>query len=346
MNGQKINFGIIGCGHIGFRHAEHIYNNQESQLEAVCDIKLDKAKKIADKYQCPIEVEDYRKLLKNENIDVVNICVPNGLHAQISIDFLKSGKNVLCEKPMCLTVAEGEKMIQTAILMKKHLWVVKQNRYNPPVEAAKTAIEKNLLGQIYMCNANIYWNRTDEYYAQSDWRGTKKLDGGTLFTQFSHFIDLLLWLNGPIESVLAKVYNYTHRHIEFEDTGIVLVKFKNGSMGTVNFTTCSYERNMEGSIYLLGTKGSIKIGGEYLNILDYWRVKGIERPVLKEGAPANDYGFYQGSMSNHNKVIQNVIDVLRGRDKIKATGEEGLATTKVINAIYKSALQNKEIYLS
>jgi len=342
---KKINFAIIGCGHIGARHAKHIFNNKQANLVAFCDIEMNRAKELRKKYNCPLVVKDYKKLLKNDNIDVVNVCAPNYLHAPIAIDFLKNNKNVLCEKPMCLKTKNGEKMIESAKKKNKKLFIVKQNRYNPPVEVTKNILDKKTLGKIYLCITNLFWNRNDDYYKQSEWRGTKKMDGGTLFTQYSHFIDLLLWFNGKIENVFAQKKNYTHKKIEFEDTGIVLIKFKNGSMGTINFTTCSYNGNMEGSIYLLGTKGSVKIGGEYLNTLDYWEVSGTKRPHIDRGAPANNYGFYKGSMSNHDKVIQNVIDVLSGQGKIKATGEEGLETTKVINAIYKSARLNKKIYL-
>ena len=342
---KKINFAIIGCGHIGTRHAEHIFNNKEANLIALCDVKINRAKKLGKKYNCPLVVKNYKNLLKNNSIDVVNICVPNYLHSSITINFLKYKKNVLCEKPMCLKIVNGEKMIECAKKTNKKLFIVKQNRYNPPIELTKNILDKKALGKIYLCITNLFWNRNDAYYKQSDWRGTKKMDGGTLFTQYSHFIDLLLWFNGKIESVFAQTKNYTHKKIEFEDTGVILIKFKNGAMGTINFTTCSYNKNMEGSIYLLGTKGSIKIGGEYLNTLDFWEVSGIKRPQLERGAPANNYGFYKGSMSNHDKVIQNVIDVLNKKNKIKATGVEALETTKVINAIYKSARLNKKIYL-
>ncbi len=342
---KRINFAIIGCGHIGTRHAKHVFNNKQANLVALCDVKINRAKKIGKKYNCLLVVKNYKKLLKDNSIDVVNICVPNYLHAPITINFLKHNKNVLCEKPMCLKTADGKKMIECAEKTNKKLFVVKQNRYNPPVKLTKNILDKKALGKIYLCITNLFWNRNDAYYKQSEWRGKKKLDGGTLFTQYSHFIDLLLWFNGKIESVFAQTKNYTHNKIEFEDTGVILIKFKNGSLGTINFTICSYNRNMEGSIYLLGTKGSIKIGGEYLNTLDYWEVSGTKRPYIERGAPANNYGFYKGSMSNHDKVIQNVINVLNGQDKIKATGEEALETTKVINAIYKSARLNKKIYL-
>jgi len=342
---KKINFAVIGCGHIGPRHAGHIYNNKDANLIAVCDIKIRRAKEVAEKYNCPIVERDYKKLLNNKDIDVVNICVPNYLHAKMTIDFLENGKHVVCEKPMCIKTKEGLEMISHEKRTGKYLFIVKQNRYNPPVTEVKKVIDKGLLGKIYMCNASLYWNRNSKYYSRSDWKGIKNKDGGTLFTQFSHFIDILLWLNGKVKSVVAETKNYTHPSIEFEDTGVVILKFDNGSIGTINFTTCAYERNMEGSIYILGTKGSVKIGGEYINMLDFWSVSGIKKPILKKSSPPNNYGFYQGSMSNHDKVIQNVVDVLMEKEDIKTTSEEGLETVKVVNAIYKSAKEHKEIYL-
>ncbi len=342
---KKIKFAIIGCGHIGPRHAGHIHNNKNANLIAVCDIKVKRAKKVAKEYNCSIVERDYKKLLNNKDIDVVNICVPNYLHAKISMDFLKNAKHVVCEKPMCIKTEEGLKMINQEKKAGKYLFIVKQNRYNPPVIEAKKAIDKGLLGRIYTCNANLYWNRNNKYYSQSDWKGIKNKDGGTLFTQFSHFIDILLWLNGKVKSVIAKTENYTHPNIEFEDTGVVILKFDNGSIGAINFTTCAYEKNMEGSICILGTKGSIRIGGEYINTLDFWNVSGTKKPILKKSSPPNNYGFYQGSMSNHDKVIQNVINVLMGKENINTTSEEGLEVVKVVNAIYKSAKEHKEIYL-
>jgi predicted dehydrogenase len=190
---------------------------------------------------------------------------------------------------------------------------------------------------------NVYWNRRSDYYSSSDWKGALEYDGGALFTQCSHFIDLMLLLFGPVESVVALAGNYTHPTIEVEDTGVVLVKYKNGALGSFNYTTSIFDCNLEGSISLFGSDGSIKIGGEYLNILEHWNVKGVPQPVLEKGNPPNDYGTYKGSMSNHDKVIQNVVDVVSGRGKVDTTGDEGLETVKVIRAIYKSVEEGCEV---
>ncbi|MEC9491682.1 Gfo/Idh/MocA family protein [Flexistipes sp.] len=336
----KINFGIIGCGRIGNRHAEYI--SQIANLEAVCDIDYDSARALGTKYGVPY-YEDIDEMLSEENnkIDVVSVCTPNGLHAEHSIKAFKAGKHVLCEKPMALTVKDCEKMIKEAEDANKRLFVVKQNRFNPPVEELKRIIYNNLLGEIYSIQLNCFWNRNMDYYKNSTWKGNKLLDGGTLFTQFSHFIDLLYWLFGDIVDINAYMGNFAHKDIiEFEDTGVVALKFDNGALGTINYTVNSYNKNMEGSLTVFGEKGTIKIGGQYLNVVEYQNIEGYEIKDLKESKPANNYGFYQGSMSNHDKTIKNVVDVLNNKGANAVTGLEGLKTVQIINEIYNSAILN------
>jgi predicted dehydrogenase len=310
-------------------------------LEYVCDIKVHKAQELAKKYNCK-SVTDYKELLKKD-LDVVNICTPNNTHSNIALDFFSAKKHVVCEKPMSLSNDDGKRMIDAAEKNKVHLFIVKQNRYNPPVKAARSILESGKLGKPYMCVVNVYWNRRSDYYSSSDWKGKIKEDGGALFTQCSHFIDLMLMLFGQVESVIAKTGNFTHPTIEIEDTGVIIVRFKNGSLGSINYTTSVYSSNFEGSITLFGSDGTIKIGGEYLNKIEHWDVKDTPLPQIEKGAPPNDYGTYKGSMSNHDQVIQNVIDVIKNNGKIHTTGEEGLETTKVINAIYASAADGSEV---
>jgi len=336
----EINFGIIGCGRIGNRHAEHI--SQIANLAAVCDINYESAKALGTKYGVPY-YEDIDEMLseKNNNIDVVSVCTPNGLHAEHSIKAFKAGKHVLCEKPMALTVKDCENMIKEAEDANKRLFVVKQNRFNPPVEELKRIIYNNLLGEIYSIQLNCFWNRNMDYYKNSTWKGSKRLDGGTLFTQFSHFIDLLYWLFGDIADVNAYMGNFAHKDIiEFEDTGVVILRFDNGALGTINYTVNSYNKNMEGSLTVFGEKGTIKVGGQYLNVVEYQNIEGYEIKDLKESKPANNYGFYQGSMSNHDKTIKNVVDVLNNKGVNAVTGLEGLKTVQIINKIYNSAILN------
>ena len=215
---------------------------------------------------------------------------------------------------------------------------MKQNRYNPPVRALKDAIDSNRLGKIYSVQLNCFWNRNKEYYSESDWKGTKKLDGGTLFTQFSHFIDLLYWMFGDVIKAEAITRNFNHSGIiEFEDSGVVILEFYNGIIATINYTVNSYSKNMEGSLTVFGENGTVKIGGQYLNELEYQNIKNFKIENLPVGNPPNNYGQYVGSMSNHDKVYENVIDVLQKNGSIGTNGFEGLKTVEIIDKIYSSA---------
>jgi UDP-N-acetyl-2-amino-2-deoxyglucuronate dehydrogenase len=278
-------------------------------------------------------------MLNNEkDIDVVSICSPNGLHAEQTIKCLRAGFNVLCEKPMALTVADAGQMISESLRANKLLFIVKQNRFNPPVVAVKNIIDEGKLGKIYSAQLNCFWNRNEAYYKGSDWKGTLKLDGGTLFTQFSHFIDLLYWLVGDVKSVKAKLGNYGHQGIiEFEDTGAVSLEFYNGAVGTINYSVNSYGKNMEGSITIFAEKGTVKIGGQYLNELEYQKFNDFEIKDLPPGNPPNEYGEYKGSMSNHDKVYENVLDVLDKRGVIATNAFEGMKTVEIIEKIYTEA---------
>jgi len=329
-------FAIIGCGRISQRHAEHIC--RIGKLAAVCDIIPDKAKGLADKYGVPSFQNVDDMLRKIEQADVVSVCSPNGLHAEHAIKSLQAGFHVLCEKPMALTVQDCGAMINAAERANKRLFIVKQNRFNPPVAAVKKLIDENRLGKIYSIELNCFWNRNDEYYKNS-WKGTKALDGGTLFTQFSHFIDLLYWMIGDVKEVFAYTGNYHHKDvIEFEDTGVVSLRFYNGAIGTINYTVNCHNKNMEGSLAIFAEKGTVKIGGQYLNELEYQDIENYRIENLPPGNPPNQYGQYQGSMSNHDKVYQNVVEVLEGSGVIATNGLEGLKTVEIIDRIYSSAI--------
>lgn len=333
---NKLKFAIIGCGRIAERHAVQI--SRIGYLEAVCDNVSSKAIRLGQKYNSKIYT-DYDELLRKENeLDVIAICTPNGLHAEHSIKAFKKGVHVLCEKPMAITVYDCGEMIKEAEKANKRLFVVKQNRYNPPVKAIKEALDENRLGRIYSIQLNCFWNRNAEYYNQSDWKGTINLDGGTLFTQFSHFIDLLYWMFGDIKRSESITRNFNHnRIIEFEDTGVVIVEFYNGVIGTINYTVNSYSKNMEGSLTIFGEYGTVKIGGQYLNELEYQNIKDYKITNLPEGNPPNNYGQYVGSMSNHDKVYKNVVDVLQNKGTIGTNGFEGLKTVEIIDKIYTAA---------
>jgi predicted dehydrogenase len=332
---NPLKFGIIGCGRIAQRHAEHIQNT--GSLVAVCDIEEQKATALAGKYHAKAYRQVDEMLKAHKDIDVVAVCSPNGLHAEHSIKALKAGFHVLCEKPMALSVQDCGDMINTAEKSNRRLFIVKQNRFNPPVAAVKQLIEEGRLGKIYSVQLNCFWNRNEQYY-QNSWKGTKALDGGTLFTQFSHFIDLLYWLVGDVKDVHAFAGNYHHQGtIEFEDTGCISLKFYSGAIGTINYTVNSFEKNMEGSLTIFGEKGTIKIGGQYLNEMEYQKIEGYEIKDLPPGNPPNNYGQYLGSMSNHDKVYKNVAEVLTSGGIIATNGFEGLKTVEIIDKIYSAA---------
>jgi len=332
---DKLNFAIMGCGRIAQRHAEHIV--KAGALSAVCDIDNSKAKELADKYGAAWYGDLEEMLSANPGIDVVSVCTPNGLHAEHSMLALKAGRHVLCEKPMALSVKDCSAMIHAAERANKRLFIVKQNRFNPPVIAVKDLIDQGKLGKIYSVQLNCFWNRNADYYKNS-WKGTKDLDGGTLYTQFSHFIDLLYWFLGDVESVTAHTGNFHHQGlIEFEDTGVVILKFLSGAIGTINYTVNAYKKNMEGSLTVFAEKGTVKIGGQYLNELEYQSLEGDSISNLPPGNPPNNYGQYVGSMSNHDKVYQNLVDVLSGQGAIATSGMEGLKTVEIIEKIYKAA---------
>lgn len=332
---NKIKFGLVGCGRIAQRHALHI--SKMGKLMAVCDIAGEKATELGKQYgaHCYTDLND---LLKQEKeIQVISICTPNGLHAQHSIACLDAGFHVLCEKPMAINVKDCKDMIKAAERNNKHLFIVKQNRYNPPVAAVKEYIDSGKLGKILSVQLSCFWNRNEAYYHKS-WKGTRQLDGGTLFTQFSHFIDLLYWMIGDIKNVNSFTNNYIHKGIiEFEDAGVAIVEFYNGAIGTINYNVNSYKKNMEGSVTIFGEKGTIKIGGQYLNVLEYQSLQDFGFKDLPTGNPANNYGEYQGSMSNHDLVYKNLLNDLLNGTSVSTNAFEGLKTVEIIEKIYGGA---------
>ena len=327
---MNLNFAIIGCGRIAKRHAEQMV--KYGQLVAVCDIVAAKADDFAGLYNAKAYYSIEELLLVEAGLDLVIICTPNGLHSAHSIKALEGGNHVLCEKPLCINLEEGKEMITAAEKAGKKLFVVKQNRYNPPVVFLKKLVVNGQLGKIYSFQINCFWNRPEAYY--TDWKGSKQLDGGTLYTQFSHFIDLLYWLLGDVATVKTISKNFAHPSIQFEDTGIVAFEMQSGAIGSLNYTVNSFEKNMEGSFTVFAENGTVKIGGQYLNELEYCNVAGIEKPVLPMGNPANGYGFYQGSMSNHDKVYENLMKALEDDKHEFASADDGLKTVQIIQKIY------------
>lgn len=327
-----LSFALIGCGAIGKRHADII--TAKHRLKAVCDIRPERAGTFAQKYNC-VGYENISALLEVEReTDVIVIATPNGLHAQHAIAALEAKHHVVCEKPMALTTTDARNMVAAAEKNNRKLFIVKQNRYNPPVAQVKQWLDTGRLGKIFSFQLNGFWNRPVAYY-QNSWHGSADMDGGILFTQFSHFIDILCWFLGEAEEVNGFAENFLHKDsIAHEDTGVVAAKMKNGSIGTIQFTVNSYQKNMEGSLTLFGEKGAVKIGGAYLNVLSYADIEGVEYKPVFTGNEMNDYGFYQGSMSNHPQVYQHVEDVLLNGKETFPSLADSVKTIEMIEKIY------------
>jgi UDP-N-acetyl-2-amino-2-deoxyglucuronate dehydrogenase len=331
---SKIKFAVIGQGHIGKRHAEMIRRNEEAELLAICDTLPKHQLGLTDlKENYYTSVDEM--FASHPEIEVVSVCTPNGLHAQHSCMALDAEKNVVCEKPMALTKADCETMISKALKAHKTIFCVMQNRYSPPSVWLKGVVEKKIIGDIFMVQLNCYWNRDERYYKKEGWKGSQELDGGTLFTQFSHFIDILYWLFGDLKDIQAKFKDFTHDGLtEFEDSGFVNFNFTNGGMGCINYSTAVWDANLESSITVIGSKGSIKIGGQYMDKVEYCHIKDYTMPVLEPTNAANDYGTYKGSANNHNYIFKNVIDTLKGRTTITTNAMEGLKVVEIIERIY------------
>lgn len=333
---MKIKFAIVGCGYIGKRHAEVIVANPEAELVALCDIKS-REKLNIEAYNVPFYDNIDNLLASGLDIDIINICTPNGLHAEHAVKALELSKHVVCEKPMSLSKQSAENIIYSALKASRHVFVVMQNRYSPPSVWIKEVIDNKLLGHIYMVQTNCYWNRDERYYTKDNWKGTKDLDGGILFTQFSHFIDIMYWLFGDIKNIVARTNSFNHKGLtEFEDSGMVNFDFIHGGMGCINFSTSVWDKNMESSITIIGEKGSVKIGGQYMNEVEYCHIKDYVLPEIVPSNPPNDYGAYKGSAANHHYIIKNVIDTLNGKTSITTNALEGLKVVEIIERIYKS----------
>lgn len=331
---KKIKFAVIGCGHIGKRHAEMISRNTESELVALIDVK-DHAELGIEEYNVPL-FKTIDEFLNSEiDVDVINIASPNGFHAEQAMKCLEARKHIVVEKPMALNRQDAEKVIFKALNVRRQVFAVMQNRYSPPSEWIKNLIERGTLGKIFMVQLNCYWNRDERYYKPEGWHGKKDLDGGTLFTQFSHFIDILYWLFGDIANIQAKFADHNHKDLtDFEDSGFVSFDFVNGGMGSINYSTSIWNKNLESSMTIIAENGSVKIGGQYMNEVEHCHIKDYEMPTLAATNPGNDYGAYKGSAANHHYVIENVVDVLKGRSAITTNALEGLKVVDIIERIY------------
>ena len=332
---KKIKFAVIGAGHIGKRHAEMVLRNPNTELVALCDVKPSEELGIED-FDVPF-YDDHKQMLGAENeIDVVCICTPNGLHSEMAIDVIDADNHVVIEKPIGLTKVKCENVIFKALQKHKQVFAVMQNRYSPPSVWLKEMVDQKIIGDIFMVQVNCYWNRDDRYYKKGGWKGTSELDGGTLFTQFSHFIDIMYWLFGDIDNIQGKFNDFTHQDsTDFEDSGFISFDFKDGGMGCLNYSTAVWGSNLESSMTIVGSNGSIKVGGQYMNEIEYCNIKDYQMPKLAPSNPPNDYGPYKGSAANHHYIIENVVDTLQGKTVATTNALEGLKVVEIIERIYK-----------
>lgn len=327
-----IRFVIIGYGHIGKRHAAMIERHPEAALVAVVDPLLPQPLPSSPHFF------SWNDFLESQiAADVAVVATPNGLHTAHALLALAAQMHVVVEKPMGLTAASVQGLMNEAQARGLQLFPVMQNRYSPPSQWIKQVVDSDLLGDIYLVQLNCFWNRDARYYLPHGWHGDKQLDGGTLFTQFSHFIDTLYWLLGGIKNVQGRLYDFNHQELtDFEDSGFFTFELERGGAGSLQFSTAVYDQNFESSITLIGSQGTVKLGGQYMETVSYCHIANYQMPGLPPTNPGNDYGAYKGSAANHQFVIQNVVDVLHGRAPITTTPEEGLAVVQLIEQLYEA----------
>ena len=271
-----------------------------------------------------------------DEIDVVAICTPNGTHVDLAACAVAAGKHVVVEKPMGLTVASVESLASQASARGVHVFGVMQNRYAPAAQWLKQAAMEHLFGEVFQVHVKCLWNRDGRYYTPGSWRGTMALDGGALFTQFSHFLDILMWVFGDLDVQSAHFVQETHRDsTEFEDGGLVRFALRNGGWGTLVFSTSAAQANFESSMTVMGSQGTVRIGGQYMDKLEAFEVEGKEFPQMPPAPPANDYGGYKGSANNHHHVYANVMDVLLHGGEVATPISEGLAVVRAIEAMHR-----------
>ena len=337
---RKIRFALLGCGRIAQNHFAAIeYHKDNAELVGVCDIDkiaLDEAvKKTGAKSYDSLE-----EMLVSCESDVVILTTPSGLHPKQTIQIAESGISVVTEKPMATRWEDAKRMVRACDDNGVRLFVVKQNRYNKTLQLLKEAVEKNRFGRIYMVNLNVFWTRPQSYYDQGGWRGRWELDGGAFMNQASHYVDLINYLIGPLESVQAYMATLG-RNIEAEDTGVISMKWRNGALGSMNVTMLTYPKNIEGSITVLGEKGTVKIGGVAVNEIEHWEFEDSEKSdeKIKEASykTTSVYGF------GHTYYYNNVIDVMRGDSLPNTDGREGLKSLEVIIAAYLSSRDGKRV---
>lgn len=339
---RKIRVGLLGCGRISTNHLKAIAGHSENlELVAVCDDREEVAKAVAMEYKTTAYT-DLEQMLQKSDADMVVVCTPSGLHARQTIQIARAGKHVVTEKPMATRWQDGVDMVKACDEADVHLFVVKQNRRNATLQCLKNAIDKGRFGKIHMVSMNVFWTRPQDYYDQSPWRGTWEFDGGAFMNQASHYVDLLHWLVGPVESIHAMTGTLA-RDIEAEDSGVLNIRWRHGAMGSMSVTMLTYPKNYEGSITILGEKGTVRVGGVAVNEIQHWEFADNqpEDATIQEASyeTTSVYGF------GHPAYYANVIDVFRGKAQPETDGREGLRSLELLIAAYRSARDDKTTHL-
>lgn len=343
IKNRKIRFAVVGCGRVSKNHFDAIGTySQEAEIVAICDPDPVARQQAVQNAPLAKEYTNLSELLKESTADVVVLATPSGLHAKQTIEVAQSNRHVVTEKPMATRWSDGLHMVKACDEANVHLFVVKQNRYNPTIQRLKKAIEENRFGKIYMVNVNVFWTRPQSYYDSATWRGTWEWDGGAFMNQASHYIDLLTWLIGPLSQVQAYI-GTLERQIEVEDSGVMSLKWQSGALGTVNVTMLTYPQNLEGSITILGKEGSVRIGGVAVNEIQLWHFS--EKRAEDDEIMNTNYKTTTVYGSGHRSYYRNVIDVLRGEAKPQTDGREGLKSLEILIAAYQSAQNDKPIHL-
>ena len=332
---------LVGCGRIAQKHFEAIQSDKQFELTGVCDISMERAKEVGGKYKVPY-YKNLEKMIRSVKMDILAICTPSGLHPQHGILAAENKVHVLTEKPMATRLQEADALIQACDRNQVQLFVIKQNRLNTTMQLLKRAIDKERFGKIYQAIVNVFWQRPQEYYDTAKWRGTWEFDGGAFLNQASHYVDALEWLIGEPESVMGMTATMA-RKIESEDMGAAIVHFRNGTIATVNVSMLTYPKNYEGSITVLGEKGTVKIGGIAVNKIDKWEFEDYDdddKLIMESNySPPNVYGF------GHLAYYKNVAEALSGKQEANTDGRSGRKSLELILAIYKSSQTGKKIAL-
>jgi len=338
---KSFRIALVGCGRISSSHLEAIARIDGLELVASCDDAGERAKAVGETYGVPW-FTSYERMLEETDCDVVTIATPSGFHAAQGVAAARAGRHVVMEKPMAISLRGADELVQACDAARVHLFVVKQNRLNAPVQMLKRAVDRGRFGRLYMANCTVRWTRPQEYYDQAPWRGTWEFDGGAFMNQASHYVDLMQWVMGPVESVMAKTATLA-RSIETEDSGIAIMRFRSGALGVIEVTMLTYRKNMEGSITLLGEKGSVKIGGTAVNQVEHWVFAESDPDDARidslSSDPPNIYGY------GHEGYYRNVLAVLSGEARPDTDGRAGRKSLELILGIYESARTGRDVPL-